>query len=89
MRELEVEGGIEACEELLRITNNDGYMGLHEAVRHEHHNIVKLLVREDVDFYYPPNNAGKTPLYLAVEEGDEDSASLIMNNSNSSSYAGP
>ncbi|XP_059314773.1 ankyrin repeat-containing protein ITN1-like [Lycium ferocissimum] len=80
---------IEACQELLRITNNDGDTALHKAVRYGHHNIVKLLVKEDADFFHPPNNAGKTPLYLALEGGDEDSAKLILCNSKSLSYAGP
>ncbi|XP_060182398.1 ankyrin repeat-containing protein ITN1-like [Lycium barbarum] len=80
---------IEACQELLRITNNDGDTALHKAVRYGHHNMVKLLVKEDADFFHPPNNAGKTPLYLALEGGDEDSARLILCNSKSLSYAGP
>ncbi|XP_075087496.1 uncharacterized protein LOC142169526 [Nicotiana tabacum] len=70
---------------------NDGKTTLHEAVRQWHNrSVVELLVKEDPDFSYPPNNARKTPLYLAVDiENEKALLEHILNNSTSPSYAGP
>ncbi|OIT34058.1 PREDICTED: ankyrin repeat-containing protein ITN1-like [Nicotiana attenuata] len=86
--ELEIEGG-GTTEELLRIPNSKGNMALHEAVMHRHHRVVELLVKEDVDFTYPPNKISRSPLFLAMEKKDDISVELILSNSSSPSYAGP
>ncbi|KAA8548745.1 hypothetical protein F0562_000429 [Nyssa sinensis] len=49
------------------MTNEDGDMALHEAVRHNHHEVVEVLTTEDPDFTHSNNNAEETPLYLAAE----------------------
>ncbi|XP_060184979.1 ankyrin repeat-containing protein At5g02620-like [Lycium barbarum] len=85
----ELEGGIESVHELLRISNSEGNTALHEAVMHRRHRVVKMLVREDAGFTYPPNNASKSPLFLALEKEDEYSAKVILRDSRSPSYAGP
>ncbi|XP_059310370.1 protein ACCELERATED CELL DEATH 6-like [Lycium ferocissimum] len=84
----DLESGIEPAHELLRISNSEGNMALHEAVMHRRHRVVEMLVREDADFTYPPNNASKSPLFLAMENKDKVSAKLILS-SRSPSYAGP
>ncbi|XP_075087493.1 uncharacterized protein LOC142169524 [Nicotiana tabacum] len=87
---IDIEAGIRTTIEFLRITNNYGNTALHEAVMQRHDcSVVELLVKEDPDFSYPPNNARKTPLYLAVETENEKLVEHILNNSTSLSYGGP
>ncbi|XP_060184719.1 ankyrin repeat-containing protein At5g02620-like [Lycium barbarum] len=75
--------------QLLRISNSNGNMALHEAVIHRRHRVVEMLVKEDADFTHPPNKASKSPLFLAMEKKDKVSAELILDNSSSPSYEGP
>ncbi|XP_019254149.1 PREDICTED: ankyrin repeat-containing protein At5g02620-like [Nicotiana attenuata] len=87
---IDIEAGIRKTREFLRITNNYGNTALHEAVMQRRDcSVVELLVKEDPDFSYPPNNAQKTPLYLAAENKNEKPVEHILNNSTSLSYAGP
>ncbi|KAF4368556.1 hypothetical protein F8388_018680 [Cannabis sativa] len=65
---------IEKCEndqvmksEMMRMKNIEKDTALHEAVRFGHHEVVSILTREDPDFSYSANEAGETPLYLAIQ----------------------
>ncbi|OIT33803.1 PREDICTED: protein ACCELERATED CELL DEATH 6-like [Nicotiana attenuata] len=87
---IDIEAGIPETREFLRITNNYGNTALHEAVMQRRGcSVVELLVKEDPDYSYPPNNAQKTPLYLAVEKANRNAVEHILNNSTSLSYGGP
>jgi ankyrin repeat protein len=75
--------------DMMRLTNADGDTALHDAVRFEKLDVVKLLVREDPEFLHPLNKVEETPLYLAAEKGLEDFVSEILKNCKSASYIGP
>ena len=62
-------GLIKTVKEMLETTNNEKDTALHEAIRNNHLEIVKLLIQEGPDFSYSQNEAGETPLYIAVERG--------------------
>ncbi|KAG6684204.1 hypothetical protein I3842_12G051100 [Carya illinoinensis] len=81
--------GAEAVRELLRMVNKENDTPLHEAVRYNHFEVVRLLVREDPDFSYSVNDAGETPLYIAVERNYENLVLEILQTCNSPAYDGP
>ena len=53
--------------ELLRKKNLEQNTALHEAIRYDHYNIVELLIQEDPWLTLITNNAGESPLFLAVD----------------------
>ncbi|PHT49215.1 hypothetical protein CQW23_13423 [Capsicum baccatum] len=59
-------------EKITRETDASGDTALHKAVRSQHLDVVKLLVKEDSECEFPPNHALETPLYLAAESGFHD-----------------
>ncbi|XP_047268831.1 ankyrin repeat-containing protein ITN1 isoform X4 [Capsicum annuum] len=63
---------------LTRMTDASGDTALHKAVRSQHLDVVKLLVKEDSEFEFPPNHAQETPLYLAAESGFHDALIIIL-----------
>ena len=75
--------------EMLETTNNEKDTALHEAVRNKHLEVVKLLIQEGPDFSYSQNEAGETPLYIAVERNFEDVAFHILDNCTSPAHDGP
>ena len=75
---------------MLRITNKKKDTALHEAVRQNHLAVVILMLQtEDSDFSYSANDAGETPLYLAIERNFGAVAPKILESCVSPSYGGP
>ena len=58
---------VETKMELLRKQNLKQNTALHEAIRYDHYDIVKLLIQEDPELTLITNNAGESPLFLAVD----------------------
>ncbi|XP_062010765.1 uncharacterized protein LOC133727159 [Rosa rugosa] len=89
----DLEEGISSKEScyrfLIRRPNEEKNTALHEAVRFNHLDVVKILTREDPDFRYSANDAGETPLYIAAERGYYDLVSEILHTCTNSSYQGP
>ncbi|PHU18462.1 hypothetical protein BC332_14157 [Capsicum chinense] len=74
-------------EKLTRMTDASGDTVLHKAVRSQHRDVVKLLVKEDSEFEFPPNHAQETPLYLAAESGFHDALIIILESCKKLTYA--
>uniref|UniRef100_A0A2N9GGL1 Uncharacterized protein n=1 Tax=Fagus sylvatica TaxID=28930 RepID=A0A2N9GGL1_FAGSY len=55
--------------ELVRMTNNVKNTAVHEAIINDHYAIVELLISEDPELALFTNNAGDSPLFLAVDRG--------------------
>ncbi|XP_060212484.1 ankyrin repeat-containing protein At5g02620-like isoform X3 [Lycium barbarum] len=74
----------------MRMTNENGDTALHKAVRSEHVDVVKIILKkeEDPEFEYPTNKAGETPLYLAAESGFIDILREILESCKNPNYAG-
>jgi ankyrin repeat protein len=79
----------ESVRQMLRMMNKEKDTALHEAVRNNHLDVIKLLIKEDPDFSYPANHAGETPLYLAAERGYRESVFDILRTCNSPAHGGP
>ncbi|RZC86698.1 hypothetical protein C5167_030048 [Papaver somniferum] len=68
-------------QQLVRLTNNKKDTALHEALRNPSYGeTVKLLAEADPSFAYCGNNAGETPLHLAVQHGEYFQVKFILNN---------
>ncbi|XP_047264694.1 ankyrin repeat-containing protein ITN1-like [Capsicum annuum] len=65
-------------EKLMRMTGASGDTALHKAVRSQHLDVVKILVKEDPEFEFLPNHAQEKPLYLAAESGFHDALINIL-----------
>ncbi|KAM3268579.1 hypothetical protein P3S67_031520 [Capsicum chacoense] len=77
-------------EKLTRMTDASGDSALHKALRSQHRDVVKLLVKEDPEFEFPPNHEHETPLYLAAESGFLDALINILESCKKPTYtAGP
>ena len=59
-KELPSGSGIGVDKMILRMTNNENDTALHEAVRYNHPDVLKLLILEDPDFIYGANFSGGT-----------------------------
>ncbi|XP_031104266.1 serine/threonine-protein phosphatase 6 regulatory ankyrin repeat subunit A-like [Ipomoea triloba] len=86
---MDVESGV-GLREMVQMTDNVMDMALHKAVRMGHLEVVeKLLVEEDDEFVYPPNNAGETPIYIAARLGFRDCLQQLLNSCKNPTYNGP
>ncbi|PRQ19101.1 putative ankyrin repeat-containing domain, PGG domain, protein accelerated cell death 6 [Rosa chinensis] len=89
----DLEEGItskEVCYQfLIRRRNEEKNTALHEAVRFNHLDVVKILTGEDPEFLYSANDAGETPVYMAAERGYRRLVFEILDTCTSSSYQGP
>ncbi|KAK0606578.1 hypothetical protein LWI29_000981 [Acer saccharum] len=85
----ELESGIGASRRILRMTNNEGNTALHEAVKYEHLDVVKILTKEDPDFTYTSNNRGETPLYIAAAKHSLEVVVEILQTCTSPAHEGP
>ncbi|MCD7459338.1 hypothetical protein HAX54_040665 [Datura stramonium] len=72
---------------LMRMTDASGDTALHKAVRSQHLDVVKLLVKEDPEFEFPANHAQETPLYLAAESGFHYAMINILESCKKPTYA--
>ena len=73
-------GGIQ---QVLRMRNMEGNTPLHEAVRNGHHSTVLVLVEtNDSDLLVSLNNAGKSPLFMAVDARTSEIVKTILPKSN-------
>ncbi|KAM3379407.1 hypothetical protein P3S68_011821 [Capsicum galapagoense] len=80
-------GDYNTKEKLTRMTDVTGDTALHKAVRSQHLDIVKLLVKEDSEFEFPANHAHEMPLYLAAESGFHDALITILKSCKKLTYA--
>ncbi|XP_040367691.1 ankyrin repeat-containing protein At5g02620 isoform X2 [Rosa chinensis] len=74
---------------LIRRPNEEKNTALHEAVRFDHLDVVKILTREDPEFLYSANNGGETPLYMAAERGYPKLVFEMLDTCTNPSYQGP
>lgn len=58
---------VEANERLMRMVNNAKNTALHEAVRKGHYEVVKVLILNDQELVKFINEAGESPLFIAVD----------------------
>ncbi|XP_031105187.1 uncharacterized protein LOC116010064 [Ipomoea triloba] len=85
----ELESGIGGARDMVRMMDGDKDTALHKAVRKGHLEVVKLVVKEDPEFEFGPNEAGETPLYLAAELQFHECLLEILNNSQRPVFDGP
>ncbi|KAF2307022.1 hypothetical protein GH714_023390 [Hevea brasiliensis] len=69
---------LEANENLLRMVNIDSNTALHEAARKGHFEVVVSLIQKDPGLAMLTNNAGESPLFLAVDKMHFRIASYIL-----------
>ncbi|XP_004289040.1 PREDICTED: ankyrin repeat-containing protein At3g12360-like [Fragaria vesca subsp. vesca] len=89
----DLERGIsteETCwQMLIRTTNKEKNTALHEAVRFNHLDVVRMLTTEDPDFFYSANDSGETPVYMATERGYRALVIEMLKNCTNPTYQGP
>nr|POE71477.1 ankyrin repeat-containing protein [Quercus suber] len=85
-----LENGVNyAVQKMLEMTNNGKDTALHEAVRGDHLKVVERLIKEGRDFSYSQNDAGETPLYMAVGREFKEVAFHILETCTSPAHDGP
>ena len=85
----DLENGNNTVQKMLEMMNNEKDTALHEAVRGNHRKVVERLIEEGKAFSYPQNDAGETPLYMAVERGFKEVAFHILETCKSPAHDGP
>ncbi|KAM4113791.1 hypothetical protein ACJW30_04G022700 [Castanea mollissima] len=87
----DLESGVnnKAVKEMLKMKNEENETAMHEAVRNNHLEVVKLLVKNGKDISYSANDAGETPLYMAVERNYRKVVFHILENCTSLTHDGP
>ncbi|KAL4632302.1 hypothetical protein ACB092_04G039900 [Castanea dentata] len=87
----DLESGVnnKAVKEMLKMKNEENETAMHEAVRNNHLEVVKLLVKNGKDISYSANDAGETPLYMAVERNYRQVVFHILENCTSLTHDGP
>ena len=83
------EGLKNVVKETLEKMNNEKDTALHEAVRNNHVDVVKRLIQEGPKFSYSQNDAGETPLYMAMERGFKEVMVHILHKCKSPAHDGP
>ncbi|XP_008778951.3 protein ACCELERATED CELL DEATH 6-like [Phoenix dactylifera] len=81
-------------ERVLRARNRDEANALHEAAKYNHVGVANVLMNEDVGLASLLNDAGMSPLYLAIVTGSLDVARALLRSTSwkkvsSESYTGP
>ncbi|XP_019231886.1 PREDICTED: ankyrin repeat-containing protein At5g02620-like [Nicotiana attenuata] len=74
---------------LIRMIDENGDTALHMAARGGLIGVVKFIMKEDPEFELSANNAGETPLYLAVEKGLVECSRAILESCKKPTYDGP
>jgi len=85
----DIEHGIGAEQKFVREINNEKDTALHEAVRYNHIEVVKVLLKVDPYYSYHANKANETPLYLASKGRYQQVVCEILTNVKSPAYEGP
>ncbi|KAK7840803.1 ankyrin-1 [Quercus suber] len=86
----ELESGVDkAVKKMLKMKNKENETAMHEAVRNNHLEVVKLLVENGKDISYSANDAGETPLYMAVERNYREVVFHILENCKSLTHDCP
>ncbi|KAK9997396.1 hypothetical protein SO802_022082 [Lithocarpus litseifolius] len=86
----DLESGVnKTVKEMLEMTNNEKDTAFHEAVRGNHLHVLKLLIQEGPDISFSQNDAGETPLYIAVDRDFEEVAFHILETCTSPAHDGP
>ncbi|XP_023897308.2 uncharacterized protein LOC112009200 [Quercus suber] len=87
---IDPESGVDkAVKKMLKMKNKENETAMHEAVRNNHLEVVKLLVENGKDISYSANDAGETPLYMAVERNYREVVFHILENCKSLTHDGP
>ncbi|XP_039160997.1 protein ACCELERATED CELL DEATH 6-like [Eucalyptus grandis] len=71
-------GGCNMRRTLVQVKNKRGNTPLHEAVVSGHLDVVRILIREDLQPTYWENKEGKCPVSLAVERGNVEVLRLLL-----------
>ena len=79
---------VEVNMELLSMENHEKNTALQEAIRNYHCEIVELIIREEPGLTLFTNNAGESPLFLAVDRGFYNIARCILKAVPDCSYGG-
>nr|XP_029117387.1 ankyrin repeat-containing protein At5g02620 [Elaeis guineensis] len=79
---------------VLRATNKNKDNALHEAAKYDHMYVAEVLMKEDADLASMLDNAGMSPLYLAIVIGSLNVAKALLRSSSwvkasPTYYAGP
>ncbi|XP_063942797.1 uncharacterized protein LOC135150432 [Daucus carota subsp. sativus] len=80
---------VTSFQDFLRQADHKKNTALHAALKKGHVPIVKLLVEADPTDTHIQNDEGKTPMYIAVEEGFNDIAEIISTTCTAPSFLGP
>ncbi|XP_017236814.1 uncharacterized protein LOC108210071 isoform X2 [Daucus carota subsp. sativus] len=83
------DNSVTSFQAFLRQGDKDMDTALHAAVKYGHLDIVKLLVEADPTDTHIQNYEGKTPMYIAVEQGLSDIAEIIFKTCTAPSLLGP
>ncbi|KAF8414079.1 hypothetical protein HHK36_002078 [Tetracentron sinense] len=75
--------------EIWRMENRENNTALHEAVRHGHCEVAKVLLKEDEDLPCFVNKAGESALYLAAEQGSLEIVKKILTTASAIVENGP
>ncbi|KAK4855778.1 hypothetical protein QYF36_010801 [Acer negundo] len=85
----EVENGIGAVRQMLRMKNKKRNTALHEAMRNHSIDVVETYVKEDPDYPYSTNHCGETPLYIAAENAFFKGVVKMLETKKSVDHEGP
>ncbi|KAE8688490.1 Ankyrin repeat family protein [Hibiscus syriacus] len=81
-------GEIEAGERVTKMVNQVNDTALHDAARNGHFRIVELLIKVDCELPTLLNDAGESPLFIAVDKRHLHIALLILKDAPDFSFAG-
>ncbi|XP_030542883.2 ankyrin repeat-containing protein At5g02620-like [Rhodamnia argentea] len=86
--QLDIENGCDRRFEMLRWGNKMNNTVLHEAIRNNHSQVVRLLINADSHLVLCENRAGESPLYLAARGGMKEIVNWILTSCHLSAHGG-